>query len=52
MDAKGRLLKSFTRTGNGFAQKLTVDLTLYASGVYLLQTEVGSKKQSFKLYRQ
>lgn len=52
LDAKGSLVREYHTTGNGFLQKLVVDLTLNASGVYLLETEVDGKKQSFKLFKQ
>lgn len=53
IDVKGSLVKEYHIAGTGFLQKLSIDLSanMYASGVYLLQTEVSGKKQSFKLYK-
>jgi hypothetical protein len=53
LDTKGSLVKEYHMAGTGFLQKLNIDLTAnsYASGVYLLQTSVSGKKQSFKLYK-
>ncbi|GAC1708834.1 MAG: hypothetical protein NVS9B7_26240 [Flavisolibacter sp.] len=50
-DAKGSLVKKYQLFGNGLPQKLSIDLSKnnYASGVYLLQTEVNN--QVFKLYK-
>lgn len=52
LDARGSLVKEYRRTGNGFAQKLNIDLTLNAGGIYLLQIDAAGKKQIFKLYKQ
>lgn len=52
IDAKGRLIKEYRRTANGFAQKLNIDLLMQAGGVYLLQISTAGKKQTFKLYKQ
>jgi hypothetical protein len=52
MDAKGSLVKEYKKTGNGQAQKLRIDLTLQAGGVYLLELNLSGKKQVMKLYKQ
>jgi hypothetical protein len=52
IDAKGSVVKEYRKTGNGFLQKLNVDLVSNASGVYLLQIDAAGKKQTFKLYKQ
>ena len=53
-DAKGSMVKQFSITGNGFPQKLIVDLTdgPFASGLYLLRLTGGSGTKTFKLYKQ
>jgi hypothetical protein len=52
LDAKGSLIREYSRTGNGFPQKLNIDLLGKSAGVYLLQVEGAGKKQMFKLYKQ
>jgi hypothetical protein len=52
IDAKGRLVRDYSKISDGFVQKLNVDLTMMASGVYLLQVDAAGKKQTFKLYKQ
>jgi hypothetical protein len=52
IDAKGGVVKEYRKTGNGFPQKLNIDLFGKASGVYLLQVDAAGKKQAFKLYKQ
>lgn len=52
IDAKGSLIREYRKTGNGFPQKLNIDLFGNAAGVYLLQVEVAGKTQMFKLYKQ
>lgn len=52
IDAKGSLVREYNRTGNGFPQKLNIDLFGNANGVYLLQVNTADKKQMFKLYKQ
>jgi len=52
IDAKGSLIKEYRKTGNGFPQKLNIDLLGKTSGVYLLQVDVAGKTQTFKLYKQ
>ncbi|MGB8194350.1 MAG: T9SS type A sorting domain-containing protein, partial [Chitinophagaceae bacterium] len=53
-DAKGSLIKSFTKQSNGFMQKVEIDLSagVYANGIYLLKVSVGGKVNTFKLYKQ
>ncbi len=53
-DSKGVLVQRFIHQGTGFLQKATVNLrdAAYANGTYLLQVTAGSKKTSFKLYKQ
>ena len=53
-DEKGSMVKEYRSNGNGFLQKLSIDVTAnnYAGGVYLLRVAVGGKEQSFKLYKQ
>ncbi|HYF31683.1 MAG TPA: S8 family serine peptidase [Chitinophagaceae bacterium] len=53
-DAKGSLLKTYTRQSTGFMQKLQIDLsnTVYANGVYLLRVNIGGIVKTFKLYKQ
>lgn len=50
-DAKGTIIKEYRKTGNGFPQKMNIDLLGKASGVYLLQIDAAGKKQTFKLYK-
>lgn len=52
IDAKGRAIKDYKMDGNGFLQKLKIDLTMMASGVYLLQINAAGKKQTFKLFKE
>jgi hypothetical protein len=52
IDAKGSTLKHYKMNGNGFLQKLNIDLTMMASGVYLLQVDAGGRQETFKLYKQ
>jgi hypothetical protein len=53
-DAKGSLVKLYTKTGNGVMQKLVINLgdTYFASGIYLLRVTANGKDQQFKLYKQ
>ena len=52
-DARGRLIRQYRRQGSGSLQRLEVDLSpsTFATGVYLLQTTVNGRKQSFKLHK-
>ncbi|MGZ3852172.1 MAG: T9SS type A sorting domain-containing protein, partial [Flavisolibacter sp.] len=51
VDAKGSLVQEYRKTGNGFPEKLNIDLSAKPGGVYLMQVEAQGKKQSFKLYK-
>ena len=53
-DAKGSLIKSFYKQGNGFMQKLEIDLTngIYPKGIYLLRVSMGGESKTFKLFKQ
>ena len=51
VDAKGSLVQEYRKTGNGFPQKLNIDLAAKPKGVYLMQVEAGGRKQAFKLYK-
>jgi hypothetical protein len=53
-DSKGVLVQRFTQKGTGFLQKATINLrdAAFATGTYLLQVTAGSRKTSFKLYKQ
>jgi hypothetical protein len=51
IDAKGSVIREYHKVANGFIQKLNIDMTLQASGVYLLQVDAAGKKQTFKLYK-
>ncbi|HEU0064607.1 MAG TPA: T9SS type A sorting domain-containing protein, partial [Flavisolibacter sp.] len=53
MDSKGSLVKEEHFTGNGSAQKISVDLSAnnFAKGVYMLQVTTQFKTQLFKLYK-
>ena len=52
LDAKGRTVRQYATVGNGQVQQLQIDLTLQATGVYLLELRRGSEKQVYKLYKQ
>jgi hypothetical protein len=52
IDAKGRLVKAYHKTANGFVQKLSIDISLMPSGVYLLQVNANGDNQTFKLFKQ
>ena len=52
IDTKGSLIKEYRKKGNGFLQKLHIDLAEPPGGVYLLQTDAAGRKQTFKLYKQ
>lgn len=51
IDAKGSLVAEYTKAGNGFPQKLNINLLSQTTGVYLLQINAAGKKQTFKLYK-
>ncbi|MFL5773714.1 MAG: T9SS type A sorting domain-containing protein, partial [Flavisolibacter sp.] len=49
VDAKGSIVKHYRNTGNGFVQKLNIDIMMLPSGVYLLKVDAGGEKKTFKL---
>ena len=53
-DANGKLVKQMNLIGNGFLQKVQVDLksAKFAPGIYLLSADAGEKKFSIKLIKQ
>ena len=53
-DVNGKLVKQLNPSGNGFIQKILIDLKSpeYAPGVYLLMAESGEKKQTMRLIKQ
>src|SRR5688572_7042765 len=53
-DVNGKLVKQLSLMGNGFVQKVQVDLksAKFAPGIYLLSAEAGEKKFSIKLIKQ
>jgi len=53
-DAIGKVLKLYTATGNGSAQKFSINLSSdgYPGGIYFLQTELNENRKTFKLYKQ
>jgi hypothetical protein len=50
-DAIGKQLKTYTLKGNGFLQKLNIDLTTHAAGIYFLRIQLNGKEQTYKLYK-
>jgi hypothetical protein len=52
-DASGRTVYQSSHTGNGFMQKINIDLgaRVFASGLYLVEAEGGDTKQSFKIFK-
>lgn len=52
LDTKGRTIKSYSTVATGFPQRLLIDLSAFSGGIYLLQLEAGSIKQSFKLFKE
>jgi hypothetical protein len=53
-DAAGRLVKQMNPSGNGFVQKVLIDMqaAAYPPGIYLLQAESAGKKQNFRIVKQ
>ena len=51
-DATGRIIRKYEPIATGQLQRLQIDLTKEAAGVYLLQVQIHQKQQSFKLYKQ
>jgi hypothetical protein len=52
-DAIGKIVKTYTATGSGSLQKLSIDLSanIYAAGIYLLQTSINKENKTFKIYK-
>jgi hypothetical protein len=52
-DISGKLVKESQAVANGFAQKLSIDLSTgkFASGIYVLKIKAGNKEQFFKLHK-
>lgn len=52
-DARGRLVKQYSRQGSGALQRLEVDLSpaSFATGIYMLQTVVNGRKEFYKLHK-
>jgi hypothetical protein len=52
-DVAGRIVYQTSQTGNGFMQKISIDLGAgaFASGLYLLEAETGESKQSFRIFK-
>jgi hypothetical protein len=48
-DAIGKQLKTYALKGNGFLQKLNIDLTNHAAGIYFLRIQLNDKEQTYKL---
>jgi len=53
-DMTGKTVRQYDQQGNGFVQKLNIDLheSTFTSGLYLLEAVTNGKKQSFKLLKQ
>jgi hypothetical protein len=53
-DVTGKRVKQYSLIANGFVQKLNIDLheTVFANGLYLLDVQAGSKRESFRLVKQ
>lgn len=53
-DVNGKTVQQYHSLGNGFVQKLSIDLheSKFTSGLYLVEASAGGKKQLFKLVRQ
>jgi hypothetical protein len=52
-DTRGSLIKQYQSLGNGFIQKLVIDIHEpgYAPGLYYLEVIAGDRTQSFKLFK-
>jgi hypothetical protein len=48
-DSKGSVVKEISVNGNGTLQKIQLDLSAFANGVYLLKVFTGDQERSFKL---
>ena len=53
-DISGKTVKQYQFIANGFVQKLIIDLkeTSYSSGLYLLESILNGRKQTFRLIKQ
>jgi phosphomevalonate kinase len=53
-DVNGKLVKQMNPSGNGFVQKMVIDIKSsdYPSGIYLLIADSGDKKQTVRLIKQ
>ncbi|OSZ80802.1 hypothetical protein CAP36_06040 [Chitinophagaceae bacterium IBVUCB2] len=53
-DISGKLVQTRQLIGNGFIQRINIDLSepKYASGLYLMEVVAGQKKQLFRLLKQ
>jgi len=53
-DMTGKTVRQYDQQGNGFVQKLNIDLheSRFSSGLYLLEAVTNGKKQFFKLMKQ
>lgn len=50
-DVQGRSLKTGSIVGNGFLQKMPIDLKGYSSGVYLVEVETSQNKSILRLIK-
>ncbi|HEX7903320.1 MAG TPA: S8 family serine peptidase [Chitinophagaceae bacterium] len=52
-DAAGKVVYQTSIVSNGFLQKLNIDLgsRVFASGLYLIETVTGNKRQAFKIVK-
>jgi hypothetical protein len=53
-DISGKKVKQYQLITNGFVQKLIIDLqeASYSSGLYLLESILNDRKQTFRLIKQ
>ncbi|MBL7749106.1 MAG: T9SS type A sorting domain-containing protein, partial [Chitinophagaceae bacterium] len=53
-NVQGKLVKEYNITGDGFVQKLAIELggSSFANGLYLLDVRAGDKRRSFRLVKQ
>ncbi|MBS1653362.1 MAG: S8 family serine peptidase [Bacteroidetes bacterium] len=53
-DVNGRLVEQQQLTGNGFVQKIGIDLQkkVYAAGLYMIQADVNERRQTFRIIKQ
>jgi hypothetical protein len=52
-NVNGKIVKQYHTPGNGFVQKLNIDLSNpgFATGLYMIEANAGEKKQTFKLIK-